>query len=179
MINFNVAAINRCTETEGPYKRLTIWFQGCDIHCEGCGNSSFQAFEARHLMSLDDLMKVIADAKQRFGIEGVTYSGGEPTLQQGLPFLTKRIQDLGLGVIAFTGHTYDSVQETLSGCDLVLDGPFDRSRPENKRRLLGSENQRILCLSDRYRHVLDWFYSKKRSVEINVGETIYANGDPF
>lgn len=52
MIKFNVASINTCTEAEGPYKRLCIWFQGCDIHCKGCCNPDYQPFEARHIMSL-------------------------------------------------------------------------------------------------------------------------------
>ena len=179
MIKFNVAAINQCTETEGPFKRLTVWFQGCDIHCEGCGNAAYQALEIKNLMTLDELIDVIRDAKAQFGIEGVTYTGGEPTLQQGLPRLTEQIKAFGLGIIAFTGHRYEDVKDFLSGCDVVLDGPYDRRRPETKRKLLGSENQRILCLTDRYRDVLDWFHTNCRTVEVNVGTSIFANGDHF
>ena len=45
-------------------------------------------------MTLDELIAVIKDAKDKHGIEGVTYSGGEPTLQQSLPELTEAIQTL-------------------------------------------------------------------------------------
>ena len=55
-------------------------------------------------MTLEELTRVISDAKEKYAIEGVTYSGGEPTLQQNLPELTAAIQNMGLGVIAFTGH---------------------------------------------------------------------------
>ena len=72
MTKFNVASINTCTEAEGPYKRLCIWFQGCNIHCPGCCNPDYQPFEARHIMSLEELMAVIKEAKTRFEIEGVT-----------------------------------------------------------------------------------------------------------
>ncbi|MEE0897994.1 MAG: 4Fe-4S cluster-binding domain-containing protein [Acutalibacteraceae bacterium] len=68
MIKFNVAAINCCTETEGPYKRLTIWFQGCDIHCKECCNPDYQAFVVRNLMTLDDEDKQI-DFEQYFGLK--------------------------------------------------------------------------------------------------------------
>lgn len=112
-IKFNVAAINLCTETEGPFKRLTIWLQGCDIHCKGCGNSVFQPNEPNHLMTLEEVIGLISDSKKEFGIEGVTYTGGEPTLQMHFPELTKTIQNLGLGVISFTGHRYDGVKEQL------------------------------------------------------------------
>ena len=178
MIKFNVAAINCCTETEGPYERLTIWFQGCNIHCKGCCNPDYQAFTVRNLMELDELIEVIKDAKDKHGIEGVTYSGGEPTLQQNLPKLTKAIRELGLGVISFTGHLYEQVQEQLFGCDMVLDGAFDETKLETERKILGSMNQRILCLTDRYKDCVDWFLSPTtKSIEINVGSTIFANGD--
>lgn len=178
MIKFNVAAINCCTETEGPYKRLTIWFQGCNIHCKGCCNPDYQAFIVRNLMTLEELIAVINDAKEKHGIEGVTYSGGEPTLQQNLPELTKAIHDLGLGVISFTGHLYEHVQEQLKGCDMVLDGAFDECKIETQRKILGSTNQRILCLTDRYQNCVEWFMKPtEKCIEINIGSSIFANGD--
>ena len=123
-------------------------------------------------------MAVIKDAKEKYGIEGVTYSGGEPTLQQNLPELTKAIHKLDLGVISFTGHLYEQVKTQLEGCDMVLDGAFDEANLETKRKLLGSTNQRVLCITDRYKSCADWFLSPTtKSIEINVGSTIFANGD--
>jgi anaerobic ribonucleoside-triphosphate reductase activating protein len=129
-------------------------------------------------MTLDELIAVIKDAKDKHGIEGVTYSGGEPTLQQSLPELTEAIHQLDLGVISFTGHLYEQVQEQLEGCDMVLDGAFVESKLETKRKILGSTNQRILCLTERYKKYVDWFLTPStKSIEINVGSTIFANGD--
>ena len=178
MIKFNIAAINRCTETEGPYKRLCIWFQGCNIHCKDCCNPDYQSFEPRHILTLEELVDIIKGAKEKYGIEGVTYSGGEPTLQQSLPELTKAIHGLNLGVISFTGHLYEQVADQLSGCDMVLDGAFDESKLESKRKILGSTNQRVLCLTDRYKNCTIWFNeADMKNVEINVGGMIFANGD--
>ena len=129
-------------------------------------------------MTLDELVAVIKDAKEKYGIEGVTYSGGEPTLQQNLPELTKAIHKLDLGVISFTGHLYEQVADQLMGCDMVLDGEFDETKLETKRKILGSTNQRILCLTERYKNCVDWFLRPStKSIEINVGSTIFANGD--
>jgi len=178
MIKFNIASINCCTELEGPNKRLIIWFQGCLLHCKGCCNKDFQALEPRNILSLEELLEIIKDSKEKFGIEGVTYSGGEPTLQQNLPILTQEIHNLGLGVISFTGRKYEEVSELLQGCDVVLDGPFIEELKETKRKLLGSTNQRIIQLSNRYPDCEKWFFEKDyKEVEINITDYIIANGD--
>lgn len=180
MIKFNVASINCCTEIEGPNKRLTIWFQGCTLHCQGCCNPAYQPLEPHNIISLEELINIIKESKDRFGIEGVTYSGGEPTLQQNLPTLTKEIHKLGLGVISFTGKRYEEVSSILDGCDVVLDGPYIESLKEEKRKVLGSSNQRIIILSNRYPNCEEWFFDNaSKDVEINVGDYIVANGDPI
>lgn len=179
MNKFNIASINLCTEVEGPYKRLTIWFQGCNIYCKGCCNPDYQALVPKNILSLDELISIIAEAKEKFGIEGVTYSGGEPTLQQGLPQLTEEIHKIGLGVISFTGRNYEEVKDNLLGCDAVLDGAFEADNKETRRRILGSANQRIICLTERYNACIEnWFsQNEKKSVEVNVHSLIVANGD--
>lgn len=179
MTKFNVASINQCTEVEGPYKRLCIWFQGCNIHCKGCCNPDYQPLVPKNILLLDELVSIIKETKEKFDIEGVTYSGGEPTLQQGLPQLTEEIHKLGLGVISFTGRTYENVKEILCGCDAVLDGAYEADKQETKRRILGSTNQRIICLTDRYKNCIENWFSicENKSVEVNVGLTIVANGD--
>ena len=178
MIKFNIASINRCTETEGPYKRLAIWFQGCNIGCRGCCNPDYQPIVPKHILALDELIEIISQAQKEFGIEGVTYLGGEPTLQQRLPQLTQKIKELGLGIMSFTGRKYEDVADILRGSDLVLDGAYKQDNPEKERRLLGSANQRILLLTDRYKDAVDWFKSTGvKAVEVHVGNTILANGD--
>ncbi len=180
---FNVASINRCSDVEGPFRRFTIWFQGCTLHCRGCANAAYQPLVPANIMTLEELMSAILDARAQYGIEGVTYSGGEPTLQQGLPALTQAIHDAGMGVISFTGRHYEDgdVKNILVGCDVVIDGEYDAAKPEKQRRLVGSANQRILYLTDRYKPYADWFADPGyASVEVNVGEdAIIANGDPF
>lgn len=130
-------------------------------------------------MSLDDIISVIKKSIDEFDIEGVTYSGGEPTCQQNLPLLTDEIKKLGLGVISFTGRKYEEVSDLLAGVDLVIDGAYVLEEKETKRRLLGSENQRILCLTDRYKNDISWFDIDKngKSVEVNISGKIIFNGD--
>ena len=179
MIKFNVASINKCTEVEGPFKRLCIWFQGCNIHCKGCCNPDYQQLEPKNLMTLDEIILIIKGAQKEFGIEGVTFSGGEPSLQQNLPILTSKIKELGLGVISFTGHNYEDVKDCFVGCDVVLDGAYKQAEKETQRRLLGSKNKRIICLTERYKDCIDtWFNSSEtKTMEVSLADKIVINGD--
>ena len=178
MIKFNIASINSCSEVEGPNKRLTIWFQGCNIHCPGCCNPDYQALIPRNIVSLEQLIEIIQDAKEKYDIEGVTYSGGEPTLQQNLPLLTQAIHQLDLSVISFTGRNYEEVTDILAGCDIVLDGAFIQEQRETKRKILGSTNQRILCINKKYQDYEKWFLNvAEKSLEININDYIIVNGD--
>ncbi len=178
-IKFNVASIHTCTEIEGPFKRLAIWFQGCNINCKGCCNPDYQTLVPQNILSIEELTLIIEKAQTDYGIEGVTYLGGEPTLQQGLPLLTEKIRALGLGVLAFTGRNYEDAKELLTGCDVVIDGAFIEGKEDDKRKIIGSTNQRILCLTERYKDCIEeWFITDGgKSVEVNVGKRIVLNGD--
>lgn len=178
-INFNIAAINQCTEAEGPFKRLAIWFQGCNIQCAGCCNPKLFSLKKANVISLDELIEIIKEAKHNFEIEGVTFLGGEPTMQQGLAKLSKAIQKLGLGILLFTGRLYEELPEELvKSVDLIIDGQFEKDNIDNERNLIGSKNQRLICISNRYRNSLDWFFSiRPKKVEINISDIIITSGD--
>ena len=181
---FNIAAIKRCTRSEGPYKRMAIWFQGCDIGCEGCCNPDYIPMIIRNKMSLSELMKVIDDSADRFDIEGVTLLGGEPTIQNGLHTLCKRIRESNLGVILFTGHLFETLSPIIvENVDLIVDGRYDINNPEDKRNMIGSTNQRIFDISGRYEKSMGWFLDKReKRIELCVSEDeLEVNGDyiPF
>lgn len=177
--NFNVAYINRCTETEGPGKRLAIWFQGCDKRCKGCCNPELLDLKPANIISLATLLNVIEEARESFGIEGVTYLGGEPALQQNLPELSSKTMEMGLGVIMFTGSRVEELNDELrSAADMIIDGSFESDKPDEKRNLIGSTNQRIVHVTDRYRSCEDWFYSSRpKQVDINVSGGFFMTGD--
>jgi anaerobic ribonucleoside-triphosphate reductase activating protein len=122
---------------------------------------------------------IIAAAKKRFDIEGVTYLGGEPTLQQGLTELSRVIRTTGLGVILFTGKQECEVPADLKcEVDLVIDGGFEQNKLDDKRNLVGSTNQRLIFITNRYRSREQWFYaSRPKRVEINVSNGLFITGD--
>jgi anaerobic ribonucleoside-triphosphate reductase activating protein len=60
--------------------------------------------------------------------------------------------------MVFTGYLLDelrarrdpAVDALLAAVDLLVDGPFDRTRAERTRRWIGSKNQTLHFLTDRY-----------------------------
>ena len=175
----NVAHINICTEAEGPYRRMAIWFQGCDIRCEGCCNPELQEIKVAHVMTVKEIVDIAILSKQDYGIEGVTFLGGEPTLQNGLSYLAKALALYGLGIILFTGKSYEELDENIvNSVDLIIDGKFDYKCIDENRNLIGSKNQRIIYVTDRYLESEDWFLSSRnKRVEINFSDTLFVTGD--
>ena len=175
---FNIASIKTRTRAEGPFLRLCIWFQGCSIQCPGCCNPSLQSFSPASILTLDQVMGIVLDAKKAYGIEGVTLTGGEPTNQKSLPALLKELRGAGLGIILFSGRSLDDLDANLvNGCDLILAGPYLKEQKDMDRFLLGSKNKRIVDVSGRYSRSLLYFHETKIWAEIDIGDDIFANGD--
>ena len=177
----NIAHINICTETEGPYKRLAIWFQGCNILCKACCNPELQALRIRHIITVEELFNIILDSKDKYDIEGVTFLGGEPTLQEGLISLAFLLKVNNIGTILFTGKKIEMLDNDLiNNLDLVIDGKFEVSKIDTKRNLIGSENQNIYFLTNRYEKDEKWFFEKReKKIEINIMKenSIFISGD--
>lgn len=120
----------------------------------GLLQSPYVRFFPRTLVEADDVAGWIEQARSRYGIEGVTFLGGEPVPQaRGLARVAQLIRPLGLSVMLFTGYRLEElahmglpgVEELLGLTDLVVDGPFIASRPELVRNWVGSTHQRCRC----------------------------------
>ncbi len=178
---FNVASVKTCTEALGPGRRMAVWFQGCDLGCEGCCNPELQPLEARHLVHLDELLEVARRSRDDNGIEGVTFIGGEPTLQMHLAELAEGLRSLGLGILMFTGRMFEELDPVLTGnLDTVIDGRFEMRNRELERNLIGSRNQRVIHITDRYRDS-EWFNGPRHDfIEIDVdGDWLFSHGSSF
>jgi anaerobic ribonucleoside-triphosphate reductase activating protein len=65
----------------------------------------------------------------------------------------------------------------LSLTDILVDGPYERDKPDTERRWIGSTNQRIHFLTGRYSFDESW--RQKNTLEIRVtGREITVNGFP-
>jgi anaerobic ribonucleoside-triphosphate reductase activating protein len=68
--------------------------------------------------------------------------------------------------------------ELLEHTDVLVDGPYVRELPDTERRWVGSTNQRVHFLSDRYRPD-DPCWRQRNTLEIRVrGDEVSVNGFP-
>jgi len=156
-----VARIVTATPAEGPGLRSALWVQGCTLRCPDCFNPQTWSRAGGTAMAIGDVVHQLAEDPR---IEGCTIMGGEPFEQAAaVADVAEAMQDKGLGVITFTGHTRDQLQgrtdlavlRLLAATDLLIDGPYLRDLPDRERPLVGSSNQAFHLLTDRYRWWVD------------------------
>ncbi len=153
MTTLRVAEVVFATEAEGPGRRMAVWFQGCRLRCPGCCNPSMLPFEGGESVCIDDLLL-------RAGpVEGISLLGGEPTAQATpAGTLARAAQSRGVSAMVYSGFTLEHlrarrdthIDTLLKHTDLLVDGPYLREQPDTTRRWIGSRNQRLHFLSDRY-----------------------------
>jgi anaerobic ribonucleoside-triphosphate reductase activating protein len=144
-------------------------------------------FEGGRAVALRSLAEAIEEVVQTHGIEGITLLGGEPLAHAvGAASLARLARERGLTVMVFTGYLLEEarrlpdpdVAELLALTDILVDGPYLRELPETRRRWIGSANQRIHFLSERYR-ADDPRWLLPNTLEIRLrGPELTVNGFP-
>lgn len=156
-----VAEISDRSRVLGPGARAVVWVQGCPLRCRGCISTAFLPFEGGTALEVDSIAdRLVATT----GIEGVTFSGGEPFAQaDALLALCRAVRARSsLSIMAYTGFTLEALQGTgtpsqrslLAQLDLLIDGPYIERRHASLR-WRGSTNQRLHILSGRYEELWD------------------------
>jgi anaerobic ribonucleoside-triphosphate reductase activating protein len=186
-VTLRIAQVIPCTEAEGPGRRFAVWLQGCPLRCPGCCNPEMLPFEGGTSISLRELVEKIEAAARMHEIEGVTLLGGEPLAHAlSAAALARAARQRGLSMMVFSGYTLEearrlpdpNVAELLAQTDILVDGPYRRELPETRRRWIGSTNQRIHFLSDRYR-ADDPCWRLPNTLEIRLREgELTVNGFP-
>lgn len=183
-----IAQVVPATDAEGPGTRFAVWFQGCPLRCPGCCNPEFLPFRGGETRAVADLTAAIAATP---GLEGITLLGGEPFAHAAAgAALADFARQRGLTVMVFSGYTIEEIRALpdpaaaalLGLTDLLVDGPYLRDEPDTERRWVGSRNQRVHFLTDRYR-ADDPRWRERNTLEIRVavsaGQTgVSVNGFP-
>lgn len=155
MNRLRVAGIIPESIVDGPGIRLTLYLQGCSHRCPGCHNPETQEATGGVQMGLDEILALI---RQAGGIDGVTFSGGEP-FEQPAPLLSlaAALQSLGLNLVLYSGYTFEQLLKRgrmnpailglLKAGWLLVDGPFIQEQRNLNLPYRGSDNQRIIDLT--------------------------------
>jgi len=127
-------------------------------------------------------MRTVGDLFQEVtaqrGLEGVTFTGGEPFAQAGpLANLGRLCREAGLSVVTYTGYEYGRIRRSkrtdwkdlLGVTDLLLAGPFVQELAASSRPWVGSSNQEFVFLTARYRFLELRLAAIPNRLELRVG----------
>jgi anaerobic ribonucleoside-triphosphate reductase activating protein len=169
----NIAHIEEHSFIYGPNCRFVIWVQGCSIRCKGCWNAEMWDFEDKTTLSILDLLRKIENEKD--SIDGITLLGGEPLDQfTEVAELLVECRKLGLSTMLFTGYEMTEIAKKqmtsiIDNLDILITGRYDKTKRTMNHQWIGSTNQEIHFLTDRY---TNYKIENNNYTEI----TIYADG---
>ncbi len=154
MMKLKLAGIKRDSIVDGPGLRVSVFVQGCPHCCPGCQNPETHDPEGGYTIDVEDVAAEIGAAR---GIDGVTFSGGEPFEQtQALAYLARKCRKMGLSLVYYSGYTFEQLLQKgrsnrhiltlLQQGQFLIDGPFELGLRDISLAYRGSSNQRIIEL---------------------------------
>jgi anaerobic ribonucleoside-triphosphate reductase activating protein len=154
-MNLRMHAFEPASRANGPGLRAVVWVQGCTLNCPDCFNPATHDGAGGYTEQVDRLAAQITALP---AIEGLSISGGEPFQQpEALQELLCAVRETSrLSILVFSGYSLAAIRSMPLGpkiieqVDLLIAGPYDHRSPSSAV-LLGSSNQRIHLLSERYR----------------------------
>ncbi len=171
--------------TLGPGSRMAVWVNGCPRRCKGCVSPLLQRPEPRNERDIDEYFSRFDYAS----IDGVTISGGEPFMQtEELARLVRFLKKRGVeDILVYTGYTIEELRArgdeytdyVLSAIAVLIDGPYVEEKNTDIGNLMGSDNQRVIFLSDKFKRPYADYADDKRSMQIfGLGNIELAVGIP-
>lgn len=109
-----IAGLEKLSLQDYPnHMSCIIFTQGCNFKCPFCQNSTLLPFQSDNLIDEQEVLKYL---HLRKGVlNGVTISGGEPTMQSDLKDFILKIKEIGLDVKLDTnGTNYELLKELIN-----------------------------------------------------------------
>ena len=123
---------------DGPGVRTVVFFQGCDLRCNGCHNKSAWDISKGTEVNVNELVTLL---EKEVVNKKITISGGEPLMQaEGLIELVKMLK--GFDIAVYTGHEISDVpKELLENITYIKTGSFKEELKTTMKPYVGSSNQ--------------------------------------
>ena len=143
--------IRKMDISNGPGVRVSIFFQGCHFHCDGCFNSDtwdfnggkeFNEITINHILELCD----------NNVISGLSILGGEPLHPvniSGTVKLCKIFKEKypDKTIWLWSGYLFEEYikdKEIINYLDVLVDGRFEIEKYDSSLKYKGSSNQRVI-----------------------------------
>lgn len=143
----NVHSYESMGTFDGPGLRLVVFLQGCPFRCLYCANPDTIEIKGGKPTSLQEVKEMAVSQKPFFGKKGgITFSGGEPTLQAEnlLPLFDElKKEDIHICLDSNGGIWNEKVEQLLKLTDLVL-LDIKQYNPQRHRDLTGRSNEQTL-----------------------------------
>ncbi len=160
------------SRANGPGLRAVVFFQGCTLACHGCFNPDTHLFTGTEV-AVNAVAEGVLRAHEEHGVEGVTFTGGEPmqqapallelmqSLREQVPGLSFGLLsgysdlELVLGRYSIWGLDYSEPdrrqlwQEIREYLDFAVLGRFNETQPSGLP-LCTSRSKALRMLSNRY-----------------------------
>ena len=110
--HFQIGGFTPLTTIDFPGRLAAVVFcQGCPWRCGYCQNAELIPRDADHPIAWQDILSFLE--RRRGLLDGVVFSGGEPTLQRGLADAVEAVRKLGFEVGLHTAGSYPERLATL------------------------------------------------------------------
>lgn len=95
--SINIGGVTKFSTIDFPgHLSAVVFTRGCPLHCRYCHNADLRGFSDEQGPSLGDVVKWLDGRKGL--LDGVVFSGGEPTSQKGLIHAVQVVKDMGFDV---------------------------------------------------------------------------------
>lgn len=145
----NYSKIKYFDIANGPGIRISLFVQGCPIHCPGCFNQETWDFNGGKLFSVGTERMVMDSITEH--IAGLSILGGEPLCNENIPAVSGLVKMFGLNfpnktIWLWTGYEWDQVKDypIMSYIDVCVAGPFDVTKRDLRLKWCGSSNQQVI-----------------------------------
>lgn len=161
----------------------TIFFSGCNHHCDGCHSESTWDFSAGQLVTLTMIDEIAKNIVDRPFVKAIVLSGGDPVYSASEVYAFLDYLNIGIfersnhnlslddfEIWLYTGFTVDqlikmndkNVRALLGCCNVIVDGPFEKDKRDITLNHRGSSNQHIYYILDHQDELVFAEYEKTK-----------------
>lgn len=150
----NFAGLEKCSFVDYPGRIAAVVFApGCNFNCFYCHNRQLISAAPDEAQTEESVLALLRE--RRSFLDAVVVSGGEPTLQPGLPRFVQRVRDLGYLVKLDTNGSNPNLLRSLISTGLLDYVAMDIKAPLEKYETIAGKGINLLAVAKSISVLLD------------------------